>query len=295
MTAIQRLCLGTAQFGMKYGVANKQGQPSFEKILEILSLALKEGVEYLDTAQGYGNAEELIGQALTDLKATNKVKLVTKLHPDFSYHSFNDLEQALNISLERLQRESVWGILLHRTKLQGDWDLFFEGVTRLKKEKKISYFGVSVYTLEEALSFLEKSAVDLIQIPFNIFMPQFLPFFKLAERKGKQLFVRSVYLQGLLLLSEPELKKTKMEWALPYLKHLHNFLKKEDLNLKSFALQMVLQESLHSKVLVGVEDTAQLQENIKFFSQSPLPPSLTSKWWKNLPEIPPKMQNPSLW
>ena len=51
------LCLGTVQFGMKYGINNRQGQPSMNDSVEMIKYAVDNGVKYIDTARAYGDAE----------------------------------------------------------------------------------------------------------------------------------------------------------------------------------------------------------------------------------------------
>ena len=59
---IMELCIGTAQFGLSYGVANRYKKVSKQVSLRILKLALENGISYIDTASTYGDAEEVISQ-----------------------------------------------------------------------------------------------------------------------------------------------------------------------------------------------------------------------------------------
>ena len=58
------LSLGTAQFGLNYGITNKRGKISDSSIISILEYANKSGIKLIDTAQAYGKAELLIGNSL---------------------------------------------------------------------------------------------------------------------------------------------------------------------------------------------------------------------------------------
>ena len=51
---VSELCLGTVQFGMKYGINNKTGQPSEEACFEMMDLAISRGIQVIDTARAYG-------------------------------------------------------------------------------------------------------------------------------------------------------------------------------------------------------------------------------------------------
>ena len=57
-----QLCLGTAQFGLDYGVTNLLGQVSEKSIAQILHTADDLGIHWIDTAQAYGNAETILGR-----------------------------------------------------------------------------------------------------------------------------------------------------------------------------------------------------------------------------------------
>ena len=94
-----KLALGTAQFGMKYGVANKHSDFSLEKISEILQYAKKNNINTLDTAVSYGEAERL-GEI-----GVNEWNIITKLHS--SRKDQNDpsgwLDKQIEASLHNLR------------------------------------------------------------------------------------------------------------------------------------------------------------------------------------------------
>ena len=57
-----KIILGTVQLGVKYGINNNDGKPSKEMAFSILDYAWKNGVEILDTADVYGDAQAIIGE-----------------------------------------------------------------------------------------------------------------------------------------------------------------------------------------------------------------------------------------
>src|SRR5690349_2612636 len=78
---LSQLMLGTVQFGMAYGIANKSGQPAYEEARDILAAAYEGGVNCLDTAASYGNSEATIGRALQELGLREQFAVVTKVPP----------------------------------------------------------------------------------------------------------------------------------------------------------------------------------------------------------------------
>ena len=65
--------LGTAQFGLNYGISNNTGKVSSTNIEKIFRTAIDQGVNYLDTANVYGDAEDKIG---TFFELTKQFKLM---------------------------------------------------------------------------------------------------------------------------------------------------------------------------------------------------------------------------
>ncbi len=102
------LCLGTAQFGLDYGITNAAGQLEIESVRKILSLAQRNNITFLDTAQAYGNAEAVIGQAL-DPEAS--VRIISKLRaqPGTSWDKtdLDGWEHHFQLSLKRMRRSEL--------------------------------------------------------------------------------------------------------------------------------------------------------------------------------------------
>ena len=70
------LCLGSAAFGLDYGVTNSSGKVPAQEVKKILEYAEYHGIEYFDTAQCYGNSEYLLGQYLRkSAKVSTKISL----------------------------------------------------------------------------------------------------------------------------------------------------------------------------------------------------------------------------
>src|SRR6056297_1029414 len=94
-----KLCLGTAQFGLDYGVANKNGKPSLGKSFEMLDFAFESGIRWFDCAQAYGNAEEVLGEyflSRTHLKGFHIIsKLLPKAFDEGTDFVFKDVEEAV--------------------------------------------------------------------------------------------------------------------------------------------------------------------------------------------------------
>ena len=126
-----RLALGTVQFGLTYGVANQQGQPTASIVKAILRLAKEKNIDLLDTAISYGESEERLGKI-----GVNEFRVVTKL-PSVP-NSVNNIDSWVNEqitgSLSRLCERRIYGLLLHRPKelLAENGEAIFQSLQQLK-------------------------------------------------------------------------------------------------------------------------------------------------------------------
>ena len=291
---MNRLCLGTAQFGMNYGIANNTGKVDFNSIVKIIDFSLNNKINFFDTAQSYGNSEILLGNAFEELGVKSEKKIISKLSPDTLT---KDIISSFNNSLKNLKTNSLWGLLLHRFNPEEDYTETFQQISMLKSQGKLKYFGVSIYDPKDAMYALKISDIDIIQVPFNILDRRLidLDFFALSKKLKKYIFIRSIYLQGLLLMNEQQLIKKNMGWTIPYLSYLWTFSKKYNFDIKEFALQSILNISYNSKIITGVDSLTQLQENNIACNLDYSNSYLFDLWWKDLPIYPVKFLNPSLW
>ncbi len=289
--------MGTAQLGMDYGIANRDGKPGREAAVSLVQYAVGKGVRYFDTARAYGSSEEVLGEALKGAERSEQSMVVTKLSPEFVFTNYTNLKREIEMSLARLRMPKVWGVLLHRFDISDNWPSFLKAVKKLKGEGLIDNFGVSVYDPEEALFFASAEGVDIIQVPLNIIDRRLRDagFFDLTEKNETVVFGRSIFLQGLFFLSKEELEEKGMGWARPHLAALRDFLITNELALKDFAIQALLRFFPSLILVVGVESKIQLEENLQIMGRQNIPDWIIKAWWDNLPVLPERLLNPSLW
>lgn len=208
-----KLCLGTAQLGMPYGVTNVRGIIPENEFSQILDLARQEGVDTLDTAPLYGTSEEILGKLLPK---THRFKIITKT-PHFNTveilpNHLEKLKTSLQTSLGKLHQQSIYGILIHRAEdlLASKGDLLYEELRRCQKRGMIQKIGVSVYTDQELKILLSRFDFDLVQIPLNILDQRLIHSGMLDKLRSKKIevYARSLFLQGLLLAPHPSLPES---------------------------------------------------------------------------------------
>jgi aryl-alcohol dehydrogenase-like predicted oxidoreductase len=211
--SIPLLTLGTAQLGLPgYGVANRTSGMEQTQVDAIVAAAWESGVRFFDTAQAYGNSEELLGQAFRNLRLNDAdekpgTRIVTKLAPDVDCKDTKAIIASLELSRVRLDQECLWGVMLHCFAWLAEWDNSLGDALKIfRKQGGVKYLGVSVYEAEDALAAIEHPDMDIIQIPANAWDGRMTRagVFERARDRDKLLFVRSVFLQGLLLLPPEE-------------------------------------------------------------------------------------------
>ena len=267
------LVLGTAQLGMNYGIANKRGKPDFENAMEIVKAAFENGVKFFDTAQAYGDSETVLGKCFQELHILNNDEeplVITKLDPKINLRDADEIYRKVEDSLEKLGLKKLWGLMLHRESILDRWgNTLTQIISKLKLENKIEHFGISVYSPEKAKEALHKEEIDIIQLPFNVFDQRALDYgvFSIAEEKNKKVFIRSVYLQG-LLISKPNQLSDKMRFSKKALKKYIDFAKEYEISPKLLALAFVIQNAPDQMIVMGAENSTQVQENISLLTQA---------------------------
>ena len=199
-----KLGLGTAQWGMQYGVSNKQGQTSLNEVHRILKVAHSAGILLLDTASLYGNAEHALGQSnLSSFRVITKTpkfgkELVSKADVDC-------LVQTFTVSLQKLGLKSAHGLLIHDVDdiFASNGSQLIDALKQLKSQGLVSKIGISVYSSSQIQKVLHCFNPDIIQLPINVLDQRLIQDGTIAHLSGLgvEVHARSAFLQGLLLMS----------------------------------------------------------------------------------------------
>ena len=291
-----RLVLGTAQLGMKYGVANITGQPDLKTAEAIVKTAWENGIREYDTAQAYGKSEEVLGRAIRSLDLIDRVKIITKLHPDLNHLNRCELEESVEKSLNNLNVPILHGLMLHREDYLGIWESGLGKILQSFVEKGlVKHVGISVYSPGSAVLALETDGISMIQIPSNILDHRFeqAGVFEVAQERGIEIYVRSVFLQGLILMNVPDLP-VYMQFAVQTQKQLENLSKETGLSKQDLAFGYVKQAFPETKVVFGAETSNQVSDNLKSWKKK-LPNGFVERIQKYFPFVEEKVLNPALW
>ena len=195
------LALGTVQFGLQYGVANQRGKVAAQEVRAILEFARRAGLDMLDTAVAYGESEALLGQiGVSDWQVISKLPAVPVGCGDVERW----VRDSVADSLARLNVARLYGLLLHRPGqlLDSIGGQLYAALRRLTVDGVVGKIGVSIYDPGELDRLCDHFAFDLVQAPFNILDSRLVQtgWLSRLRRGGTELHVRSVFLQGLLLM-----------------------------------------------------------------------------------------------
>lgn len=197
------LCLGTAQFGMNYGITNYHGKISTSELNQILRTASDHSIIYIDTAKAYGDAEVRLGD---NAPKNHDFKYITKLPSQttsaWSFETLEDWENNFNDSLSCLKVTAVDTLLLHSVKdlSHQDSQLLVDWLLSLKTRKIVENIGISIYNSDD-LRGVDLNHIDVVQLPLSIYDQRCLldGTIDFLHSSKIQIFARSVFLQGLIL------------------------------------------------------------------------------------------------
>ena len=256
----RRLILGTVQFGLLYGIANQVGRVSRDEVTEIFGHAWAAGVDTLDTAIGYGDSEAILGGIGVD-----QWQVITKLPeiPVTCVDVASWVQDSVADSLDRLRVPRLRGLLLHRPQqlLGHHGDELYRALVVVRDQGKVEKLGVSVYGADELDVIWPSYQFDLVQAPFNILDRRLVSsgWLNRLHQDGTEVHVRSVFLQGLLLMDAVN-RPVKFNLWQSLWDDWHRWLTDHALTPLQACLSFATSQPEINRVVVGVDSFEQLQE-----------------------------------
>jgi aryl-alcohol dehydrogenase-like predicted oxidoreductase len=200
---INKIIIGTVNFGQKkYGISSPL-RIANKEINKIFKEATKNNIYSFDTAINYKNSHKILSKHYRK----NKLYITTKI-PSLSKIKTLDLSKKIEFyvteSLKDLSIKKIDNILFHDPR-----DLFLikrckiikQVIVKLKNDKIVNKFGVSIYNKKELDKVLLNWKPDVVQLPLNIFDRRVLSdkYLNFLKKKNILIQARSIFLQGLLL------------------------------------------------------------------------------------------------
>ncbi len=260
----RRLGLGTAQFGLAYGVSNRTGRPHEAEVGEILKVAAGAGCGYIDTAPAYGDAESVVGRAM---RVDCPSKVVSKISPIDDTQITREHIRAVLSSIEatrfRLRLDQLYGVLVHRASdfAKPGSEYIVEALERAVSMGWVQRIGASVYDLAELRLAEEKMRLTLVQVPLNVLDQRILQGGCLTKlrRAGVEIHARSIFLQGLLLM-DPEDIHPFFDPIKQHLRSLRESWRRQDQTPLASCLSFAIDCEAVDAVIVGVTSVTELRE-----------------------------------
>jgi aryl-alcohol dehydrogenase-like predicted oxidoreductase len=258
-----KLALGTAQFGMDYGIASRSGRVPQDEIGAILTRAKSEGIDTLDTAIAYGESEVALGKCpLAGWRIITKLGPFPEDRPDTGAW----VTEQIQGSLQRLGVSSLYGVLLHspRQLLQDCGGEILSALEAAKREGVIRKSGISIYDPSELDGLWDHCRPDIVQAPFNILDRRLVDsgWLRRMQESDTEVHVRSIFLQGLLLMGREDRPLPFQRWDRLWASW-HGWLQNSDLTPLEACVRHALSFTQISRVVVGVDSLRHLEEICK--------------------------------
>jgi aryl-alcohol dehydrogenase-like predicted oxidoreductase len=285
---VSKFILGTANFSGDYGIAQKN-HLELEQVEEILSFAQINDLNHFDTAKSYGDTQKILGSFLD---YSNRVYLDSKIGNQ-ECGTIESILESVRKSLDELKTNKLSTLYLHdANSLLGDnKSATKNGLTKILDMGLADYIGVSVYTLNDLLE-CKKVLPDLsrFQVPENICDRRLSYSEEMLElsRDNNEINVRSIFLQGLLLMPTEAIPKGLSESS-KSINDLDLYSKKESVNRIDLCIAYAKSISWASKIVVGVESITQLKAILDSNYK------LSSEWERNVSRVSEAIADPRKW
>ncbi len=265
MNEKQKIGLGTVQFGSYYGISNKSGKTEPGEVSKILEVASKHHIRILDTASAYGDAEKVLG-----MNNLSRFSVISKFMPP---KNSDALHQQLQNTLSDLNIENLYGYLAHRPFHLLENLYLWDELQKFREKSIIKKIGFSLNRPQELVQLIEAGITpDLVQLPYNYFDRRFEESLKILKKQNCEIHTRSAFLQGLFFKKREELSLF-FDDAKPLIESLHQNVR----HLPASLLAFVMKHPLIDQVIVGVENSGQLVENLTMLEHAEPLPDLVSK------------------
>lgn len=277
---VSKLAIGTAQFGLDYGINNTFGKVNHEEIGKILDLAYSKNIRTIDTARTYGDAEAVIGQYdLSKWNIISKFNLINKT---------SSIEKELDISLEKLKLKNIYAYIGHSAEFFIENPIYWKKLIELRELNKIERIGFSIYKTEQLDKLLDRGCIpDLVQFQYNIFDKRFESYFQYLKSINCEIHTRSSFLQGLFF------KTTLPDFFNPIKNEIKEIQQMFPLNSEraAYLLSFCLDNPFIDKVIIGVQSANELQQNLEALNRF----SISRKSTISIPDLHMELLLPYNW
>jgi aryl-alcohol dehydrogenase-like predicted oxidoreductase len=263
---VSEIGLGTVELGRDYGlrIPGEFEQPSQAEAISLIREAVDTGITFIDTAQQYGTAEEVLGKALRGLR--DKVILCTKCawfpgEVPVGSQLGSAVRKDVETSLRLLQTDYVDVMMVHTATLEViSHSEVWETLESLRQEGKLRYIGASTYGTQAPLAAINDGVCDVLEVAYSLLDQEVeecvLPS---AEKANIGIVARSVLYRGILTDLSKRLP-ADMEHLKAYVDELSFLVQPGKQTTVQAALRFVLSNPAVSVAIIGMRKPAHLHE-----------------------------------
>ena len=257
----EKFCLGSANFGLNYGIKNNQEILTKYDIREIISKAKSLGIKTIDSAFSYGTAHARLSK-LGGLE----FDLVTKAN----YSEIKNRASFL-LKLDSISNYQHISVLLHDSDFLPKEHLNdgLKILNSLKKDGLINKFGLSIYRPETLELIEDHNYYGIVQYPFNVFdrRMELTGWMQELKLRNVEQFARSIFMQGTLLMEVKKLPKYFCRWKSLF-ERWESYLYETEQTAIQASISHVLKRGEIDKLVIGTDGADQLSEIISVCSDS---------------------------
>jgi len=266
-----------------------------EQVKEVVKAAFSAGINYCDTAPGYGQSEKLLGQAFADVGQPCIVSTKLGGYPEpFDPRDPQALRASVEHSLKLLRRDHIDILMIHEPDRPGqfdwwtDWENFtgpvLDIMDELKTEGVIRFTGLGGTTAYELAHIINTGRFDIVLTAFNyslLWREAEIAVIPAAKANNMGIIIGSPLQQGALARRFDEQIAHGARWLSPprrqQYKALYALLDELGISIIELAMRFVISNPDISSVLTGARTAAELQENVAAVQKGPLPPDILQR------------------
>ena len=262
---------------------------------KLIRRAMEFGMNYIDTAAGYGDSEESIGIAIKDI--AEPIIISTKLggRPEpFEPQNIDCLRQSVETSLKLLHRDQIDILMIHEPDRPGEYDWWtdrdgFAGpvtdlMEELKEKEIIKFTGLGGTTAHELGPIIRSGKFDVVLTAFNyslLWREAAIDVIPACMEVGAGIVAASPLQQGGLVgRFDKEVESGALWMSKPrreQYKVLYAYLDEIGMDIIECAIRFVLSNPDVECMMNGARDDKQLEQNVAAFKKGPLPADILAR------------------
>lgn len=258
-----KIIIGSANVNKRYGLINNK--ININEFKKLLNFAVIKGIKTVDTSPQYSNSEKVIGSVKKNFKIITKITRIPSKIKNIEIEKW--ITNQFLQSSKNLRLNKVYGLLLQNAEilLSKNSKFVFRALLNLKKKNKLQKIGISVYNFKTLEKIINQYHIDFVQVPYNIFDRRIenVRLIKKIKKKGIEIHVRSIFLQGLLTKRNIRIPK-KLLSLKKGLESWKKWLELNKLTTINACLNFVLRNKNVDKIVIGFNDLESFKQVINY-------------------------------